>query len=185
MPSITTLLAPAILALAPSPGEAVHARYAIDLDGRSEAIFALPKGPRTIRHFRWEPEPGTPSEVWRSARLRLVWDGDDPEEAAVDLPLGAFVTPPEGDREGAFINRRAMPYRRSGRIVIEADGPVRGTFRVVADAGGIGGRGAEYLYAAPGDVPGRAATYWRGRHPARDRRELGADGSANVPLLNP
>ena len=180
MPSITALMAPAILALAPATGEVVHARYAIDLDGRSEAIFALPKGPRTIRLFRWEPELGTPPDVWRSARLRLVWDGIDPEEAAVDLPLGAFVTAPKGRRGGPFINRRAMPYRRSGRIVIEAIGPVRGTFRVDAFAGGVGNRGAAYLHAAPGDVQGPAATYWRGSSPARDRHGIGADGSAIV-----
>jgi len=134
------------------PG-AIRARYEGDLVGQAQATCALPAGPRTIRRFVWVPDPEAPG-AWRSARLRLIWDGDDPDRAGVDVPLGRFVSPvPEradADRDGSasprrFVNRRSMPYRRSGRLVIEAEDPVRGAFRLDVEAG-LGSRG--YLRAA-------------------------------------
>ncbi|WP_169974758.1 hypothetical protein [Tautonia rosea] len=115
---------------APAQGEVITARYEIDLLGRSRVVFALPPGPRTIQAFRWMPASDS-SEIWKSARLRLIWDGDDLERAGVDVPLGRFVSPGDGDDPPTeFENRRAMPYRRNGRLVLDAEGPVRGSLRL-------------------------------------------------------
>jgi hypothetical protein len=118
--------------------EVIHARYEVDLLGKGRAIFALPAGHRSIRGFRWVPDPDS-SDSWQTARIRLVWDGDDPELAGIDLPLGRFVLP-EPDKNGkmnasVLINRRPMPYRSGGRLILDADGPIRGSFRV--DSGPI------------------------------------------------
>jgi hypothetical protein len=116
------------LQVSPAEGEAIQARYEVDLLGKSRVIFALPPGPRTIQAFRWVPAPNS-SDTWKSARLRLVWDGDEPELAGVDVPLGHFVRT-DDERPAPFVNRRAMPYRRHGRLVLDAEGPVRGSLRL-------------------------------------------------------
>lgn len=127
-------------------GDRIRARYGVDLVGRSQAVFALPKGPTTVRSFRWTPEEDAPDGAWRSARIRLVWDGDDPEEAGVDLPLGRLVTPGEGE-ESHYVNMRAMPYRKSARLVIDAGGEVRGMVEIVTGPGTAEDRERGYLRA--------------------------------------
>jgi hypothetical protein len=170
----------------------IHARYEVDLLGKGRAVFALPAGRRAIQGFRWIPAPDSPGS-WRSARIRLVWDGDDPGRAGIDLPLGHFVLPEpdeQGDGEAnapVLINRRAMPYRSGGRLVIDADGPIRGSFRV--DSGPIGTdfeprgylrsevvptgerSGPDPQIEIEGDdagVPAPPVRYWYDRRPAPD-----------------
>ncbi|QDV33000.1 hypothetical protein [Tautonia plasticadhaerens] len=120
--------------------EVIHARFEVDLIGRSRAVFALPAGPRVIKRFRWVPDPDSPGPAWRAARLRIAWEGDDPEGAAVDLPLGRFVEPVEGRRDDpdgpVLANERPMPYRERARLVLDAEGPIRGSFRI--DSGPVG-----------------------------------------------
>ena len=85
------------------------------------------------------PTPKT-AEAWRSARLRLVWEGDDPELAGVDLPLGAAFGLPErsmpyrsllvGRNAMTWYNYFPMPYRRQALLQIEAEEPIKGKVRV-------------------------------------------------------
>ena len=123
-----------------SASEIIRARYEVDLIGRSHAVFALPAGPRTITSFQWSPAPDAPDN-WKAARLRLVWDGDDLESPGVCLPLGEFVTSSQKDDEldvktsRHFMNRQRMPYRRSGRLVLDAEGPVRGSLLLITEPG--------------------------------------------------
>lgn len=120
---------------APAEGEVINARYEVDLLGKSRVVFALPPGPRTIRTFRWVPASGS-SDSWKSARLRLVWDGDNPERAGVDVPLGRFVRT-DADLPAEFVNHHVMPYRRTGRLVLDAEGAVRGSLRLETAPGAI------------------------------------------------
>lgn len=113
----------------------IRARYVVDLAGRSAATYTLPAGPWTIRRVVWVPEPGSPDD-WRSARLRFVWDGDEPEAAGVDLPLGLLLTEDRGDRPTRYRSGRSMPYRRGGRLLLDAEAPVRGVLRLDLEPGG-------------------------------------------------
>src|SRR5690606_1916884 len=63
-----------------------------------------------------------------------------------------FVAPEGGaaGRPPRFINRRPMPYRRGGRLVIDAEGPVRGSIRLDAGPGGSDLDDRGYLRAAVG-----------------------------------
>ncbi|RUL83192.1 hypothetical protein [Tautonia sociabilis] len=161
----------------------ILARYEVDLVGLSRAVFALPDGPRTIRSLRWIPAPGS-TDSWRSARLRLIWDGDDLDSPGVDLPLGLLLSPEPGAAGGGslLVNRRPMPYLRSGRLVIDAEGPVRGSFRLDTRPGAEVLRTRGYLRAevvpgpsptdSPGDSPRNpehdgapAVRYWYDRRP--------------------
>lgn len=175
----------------PPEVEAIHARFEVDLIGRSRAVFALPPGPRVIERFRWVPDPDSPGPAWRAARLRIVWEGDDPEEAAVDLPLGRFVSPVEGRQDAPdgpiLANDRPMPYRERARLVLDAEGPIRGSFRI--DSGPLGTHPGPtprgYLHAVvvgeggdpdsdppPGEIeqegagePSLAVRYWYAQRP--------------------
>ncbi|MEW4569845.1 hypothetical protein AB1L88_18425 [Tautonia sp. JC769] len=157
----------------PAEGEVIQARYEVDLLGRSRVIFALPPGPRTITAFRWVPDPDSP-DSWESARLRLVWDGDDPERAGVDVPLGQFART-DDDRPGSFVNDRAMPYRRLGRLVLDAEGPVRGSLRLetVPEATILDDRG--YLRATL-----RAEADEAGREPPLNSENVGENHEREI-----
>lgn len=153
----------------PSEGDAINARYEVDLLGKSRVVFALPPGPRTIRSFRWFPASGS-SDSWKSARLRLVWDGDDPERAGVDVPLGRFVRT-DDDLPAEFVNHRLMPYRQTGRLVLDAEGAVRGSIR---------------LETAPGATALDDRGYFRANlqaepNPAEDGPPLNSENVSEIP----
>jgi hypothetical protein len=85
--------------------------------------FALPQS-----HF------GQPIQLLnRDLRLRMFWDGE--ASPSVDVPLVDFFCDPAGLREEvntALVNKRRgfnayfpMPFRRSGRIELLYDGPVK------------------------------------------------------------
>ncbi|MDR3637909.1 MAG: DUF2961 domain-containing protein [Isosphaeraceae bacterium] len=119
--------------------QAEDAEYLVDGTDRSSRLFALPAGPRTIRSFDIVLDPKT-TENWRAARLRIVWEGDDPADAAVDVPFSEFFGLLErgltyrslltGENEHVWSNRFPMPYERGATVVIDAEGPIRGVVRV-------------------------------------------------------
>lgn len=132
-----------------------EAEYPVDGTERSTRLFALPDGPRTIRSFDVVIDPKT-ADNWRSARLRITWDGANPASPSVDLPLGDFFGLPDrgltyrslltGENEHVWSNRFPMPYRAGAMIQIDADGPIRGAVRVRTQRGPAPGAG--YFRAA-------------------------------------
>ena len=180
MIGLVALGPPAAVAPDDGEGESIRALYVVDLVGRGRATFALPEGRRTIGRFAWVPDPEAPGS-WRSARLRLVWDGDDPDGAGVDVPLGRFVatrTAAGGGAPATYVNRRPMPYRRGGRLIIDAEAPVRGTFRLDLGPGGPDLDGRGYLRAARGTEGGTDAEGPSGPVGARS----GGSGGASPPV---
>ena len=143
----------------------IRARYVVDLAGRSAATYTLPAGRWTIRRVVWLPEPDL-TDAWRSVRLRFVWDGDEPEAAGVDLPLGLLLTDDRGDRPTRYQTGRSMPYRRGGRLLLDAEAPVRGVLRLDLEPGGdmVDERG--YFRAAVDDETERAAEGADGDEPS-------------------
>ena len=147
------------------------AEYPVEAAARSTRVFLLPDGPRTVRSLEVVATPST-AAAWRAARLRLVWDDDDPDPAgaAVDVPLGrAFGR--TGDRLGdeslavgtegdAWVLRLPMPYRGRAILRIDADAPLAGLIRVRASRGIATDAG--YLHAAEWTGPGRLAGDGRG-----------------------
>jgi len=145
--------------------DVIDAVYRVDGVGRSQVVFKLPPGPRTITSIEWQPADGTSEHVWRSARLRIVWDGVEPESAGVDLPLGRFLDleqpraaeadpePPGRDEAArsnppALRNDAPMPYRSQGRLILDSNGRLRGTFRIRSEAGAGDRKGLGYYRAA-------------------------------------
>ena len=133
-------LALGLLPTAVDPGPVEPSNYRVDAAARSSTTFVLPAGPRTVRLLEVRPDPTT-ADGWRAARLRLIWESDEPEDAGFDLPLGlaldfeaegstVFVPVPEG-----FALRTSMPYRRSALLRIDADRPIRGAIRLLSAAG--------------------------------------------------
>ena len=124
--------------------DAEAARYEVDGVGNSSHQYVLRPGPATIRSIALIPATGT-EEAWKSARLRMVWDQDDPANASVDLPMGlAFgqvdgASPYQsllvGQREGTWYNRFPMPYHRQAIIQVDTDRPIKGTIQVVTVRG--------------------------------------------------
>lgn len=125
--------------------DAESAVFKVAGEARSTHVFLLPDGPRTVRSFEVRPEAGT-DEAWRSARLRLTWDGESPGEAGIDLTLGlafgqgagtgsesgptrSVLVGPSEDGEG-WSNRFPMPYRRQALLQIDAERPLKGTIRL-------------------------------------------------------
>lgn len=117
-----------------------RADYAVDAIARTSLTFALPDGPRTIRSLEVQPTAET-ADAWRRARLRLIWDADDAETAGVDAPLGyafgqAFGSAPYasllvGQTASGWYLHAPMPYRRSARLRLDTEQPIRGTVRVL------------------------------------------------------
>jgi hypothetical protein len=120
------------------------AEFHVDGGRRSMQRFILPAGPRTIRSLDVVADPRT-ADAWRSARIRLIWEGDDPAGAGVDVPLGFLFAQVEGvnphqsllagQREQRWWNRFPMPYRRQALIQVDAEEPVKGLIRVRTVAG--------------------------------------------------
>lgn len=109
-------------ASASAMAERIVARYQVDLLGNARAIFALPPGPGQITTLIIEPVPGAAND-WSRSRLRLVWDAEEPEQAAVEIPGTTW----NGTR---FELAMPMPYQRAGRLVIDSSEPIRGVVRV-------------------------------------------------------
>jgi hypothetical protein len=115
------------------------AEFKVDAAQRSSQRFLLPAGPRTIRSLDVLVTPDT-AEAWRGARLRVIWDGDDPRSAGVDLPLGSFYVQAErilphaslvtSYREHRWANRLPMPYNRQAIVQIDSEQPIKGLIRV-------------------------------------------------------
>ncbi len=120
------------------------AKYEIDAHGGSTHQFVLPPAPATIRSLELTPAGGT-ADAWKSARLRVAWEGDDTTAPAVDVPIGpAFgmaygsatyrsLLVGQGDR--TWTNRYPMPYRRQGILRIDTDKPLKGTVLVRYEKG--------------------------------------------------
>ena len=131
------------------------AEYTVDGTELSTRLFALPAGPRTIRSFDVIIDPKT-VDNWRTARLRIVWEGSDPANAAIDLPMSQFFALPErgltyrslltGENEHIWSNRFPMPYLRGAAVMIDAKGRIKGAVRVRTLRDRAGGAG--YLCAA-------------------------------------
>jgi len=158
----------------PQQADVIDAVYRVDGVGRTQVVFELPRGPRTITSIEWQPAGGTSETVWRSARLRLVWDDVDPEAAGVDLPLGRFFeledpraadaahaddearvaeTPhARGDAATsdppALRNDARMPYRSQGRLILDSAGRLNGTFRIRSELSRTDLEGLGYYRAA-------------------------------------
>lgn len=116
------------------------AEYPVDAERRATQVFELPAGPRTIRSFEILATPQT-AEAWRSARLRLIWDGDSVAQAGVDAPAGFFYVQTErammphaslivSHREQRWSSRFPMPYQRGAKLQIDSDEPISGKIRV-------------------------------------------------------
>ncbi len=116
-----------------------EAEYPVDGSEQSTHLFALPAGPRTIRSLDAIIDPKT-TENWRTARLRIVWDGDDIAHPDIDLPVSEFFEQAvhsfpyrslmAGANENVWSNRLPMPYREGGSLQIDARGPIKGAIRV-------------------------------------------------------
>jgi D-arabinan exo alpha-(1,3)/(1,5)-arabinofuranosidase (non-reducing end) len=140
---------------------AEKADYTIDAIGHTSLTFELPDGPRTVRSLEFVPTDDT-AEAWRSARLRLLWETDEPAEAGVDLPIGyafgqAFGSQPYrslvvGQADRTWYLRFPMPYRRQALVRLDTELPIRGTLRVLSVPGAEAAAGychAHYVEALP------------------------------------
>jgi hypothetical protein len=140
------------------------AEYTINAIEHTSLTFELPGGPRTIRSLELVPTPET-ADAWRSSRLRMLWEGDEPADAGVDLPLGfafgqAFGAEPYrslivGQAEGMWYLRFPMPYKRQALLLLDTERPIRGKLRVTsvpgadAAAGYLRARFAEAIPTQP------------------------------------
>jgi hypothetical protein len=98
----------------------------------------LPEGPQMVRavYLSIKPEQFPNAD---DARLKIYWDGAS--EAAVDLPLSyffcqskqpsAFKSLLAGANADNWYNFMTMPYRRSGKIKIQAAKPLDGTLSLL------------------------------------------------------
>jgi Protein of unknown function (DUF2961) len=156
---------------AKSVRDAEPAEYLFEAAARSRQVYLLPGGPRTLRELVIEPTAAT-AEAWRSARLRLTWETDDPDAGAgVDLPLGllfgrfapgaglgtTLLTGPDG---AAWVCRFPMPYRTQGLLEVDTEKPLEGRIRLRSTAG-VALR-AGYFRAASWPGPARLADTGRG-----------------------
>jgi hypothetical protein len=124
--------------------DAEGAVYNVEALGRSSLTFALPDGPRTLRSLEIVPTPET-AEAWRGARLRLVWDSEDPAVAGFDLPLGCAFAQADraepyrsilaGRDERGWYLHAPMPYRRRALLQIDSPRPIQGRIRLMSVAG--------------------------------------------------
>ena len=115
------------------------ARYEVEGLSNSDHEYALRTGPAVIRSLEVVPAENT-ENAWKKARLRIAWDTDLIESAAVDMPLGLFfgcvrqADPYQsllvGQRGGTWYNRFPMPYHRQAILRIVTDGPLKGTLLV-------------------------------------------------------
>ncbi|MGE3819821.1 MAG: DUF2961 domain-containing protein [Isosphaeraceae bacterium] len=142
------------------------AEYPLEVGARSSALFLLPTGPRTIRSFEIGPSPET-ADAWKTARLRLIWEGDDPESPGVDLPLASMfgrygelgisgsLMLDQSEGGSSWRSRFPMPYRVQGMLRIDTERPLKGRIRLRSVAGVD--RDAGYFRAAshPPDEEGR------------------------------
>jgi len=186
------------------------AEYPVEAAARSRQTFLLPAGPRTVREIRVLPAAGT-EEAWRTARLRLTWEGDDTSNPGADVPLGLLFgrTGPgtslgakshlTGDESGWWVVRFPMPYRKQALLEIETDRPlagrltVRSSRGVGADAGYF--RAASWAVGSEGEPAAVLEEAGRGRLAGlvvlRGRSlpdgsllgQLGLDGGAPEPLV--
>jgi len=151
--------------------DAEPALFVVEAAARSRQAFLLPGGPRTLRELIVEPTLAT-AEAWRSARLRLIWESDDPDAGpGVDLPLGLLFgrfAPDAGlgatllaDSAGlAWVCRFPMPYRAQALLDVATDRPLAGRIRLRATAGVAPGAG--YFRAASWSGPARFSDPGRG-----------------------
>jgi Protein of unknown function (DUF2961) len=158
------------------------AEYPVETQARNTQVFLLPDGPRTVRSLEIVATPAT-AAAWRAARLRLVWDDDDPDKAraAVDLPIGlAFGrndaevgndSPVIGNEGDAWVLRLPMPYRTRAIVRIDAQAPLAGLIRVRSTRGIAPDAG--YLHAA--EWSGRERLSWEGRGHVVGFRRTGED----------
>ena len=126
--------------------DAEPALFLVEAAAHSRQAFLLPGGPRTLRELVVEPTPAT-AEAWRTARLRLVWESDDPDAGpGVDLPLGLLFgrfAPEAGlcatllaDSWGpAWVCRFPMPYHAQALLDVATDRPLEGRIRLRTTAG--------------------------------------------------
>jgi hypothetical protein len=115
------------------------AKYEVDALAHSAHRFALRAGPATVRSLEIHAARGT-EDAWRQARLRIVWDHDDTDDAGVDLPLGLAFGAIEGanpyqslmlgQEGGDWYNRFPMPYGRQAIFRLDTKLPLKGTVRV-------------------------------------------------------
>lgn len=150
MPVLLTLLGRIALGSEPSPLVAVEdpprtterrvtgkvravptegAKYAVDAAARSTVVFLLPAGPRTLRSLEIAPSPAT-ADAWRSARLRLIRDGDDLRSAGFELSIDQVL-----ERGGATIDRLPMSYRTEAMMRIDTAAPISGRVRLRTSRG--------------------------------------------------
>jgi hypothetical protein len=140
---------------------AEKAEYTVDAIEHTSITFELPDGPRTIRSLELVPAADT-ADAWRSARLRLLWERDEPAEAGVDLPIGfafgqAFGSEPYrslvvGQTDRTWYLRFPMPYRRQALLQLDTERPIRGKLRVLSVPGAEAAAGyfrAHYVEALP------------------------------------
>lgn len=151
--------------------DAEPALFVVEAAAHSRQAFLLPGGPRTLRELVVEPTPAT-VEAWRSARLRLVWESDDPDAgAAVDLPLGLLFgrfAPDAGlnatllaDSAGpVWVCRFPMPYRAQALLDMATERPLEGRIRLRTTAGVAPGAG--YFRAASWSGPAQFSDTGRG-----------------------
>ena len=145
---------------APAGMDMEPAVFAVEGEARSMQRLLFPAGPRTIRSLEVVPTPAT-ADAWRSVRLRLIWDGEDPAAAGVDLPLGLafgqaagagpYRSVMTGKGEAGWYNRFPMPYRRQALLQIDTERPIRGTIRIRSTAGVDADAG--YFHAAARKAP--------------------------------
>lgn len=122
------------------------AQYVVAAAANSRQVYLLPPGPRTVRELAIEPSLAT-AEAWRQARLRLVWESDDPEApAGVDLPLGLLFgqvgpgvelgTTLVGGKQGpAWVCRLPLPYRAQALLELRTERPLDGRVRLRSSPG--------------------------------------------------
>ena len=104
------------------------ASYPVDSAARGTVVFLLPPGPRTLQSFELTPSDAT-RKAWKSARVRLLWDTDEPSEPGVDLPIELFFGGID-DAKAPWVNRLPMPYRQRAMLVIDTEEPLSGRLKV-------------------------------------------------------
>lgn len=142
-PPVNAQLIPSDLArVAPGETRAVNALWLenpLDVQFKSTNCVTVAdiQGPGeiTMMHFAYgRDEVGKDAKpLNRDLLLRIYWDGET--SPSVDCPLVDFFCDPNGTREvvnTAMLNVRRgfncyfpMPYRKSARVVLEYDGPVK------------------------------------------------------------
>jgi hypothetical protein len=148
---------PGVEQVSPPTPATEAAEYPVESAGRATSVYVLPAGPKTVRALEIVPTAAT-AAAWRSARLRLTWEADDPDAAlaGVDLPLTLAARA----EDRAWVVRLPMPYRSRALLRIDTEAPLEGRIRVRTTRGVDPDAG--YLRGAVWETRGRLVSSGRG-----------------------